>query len=315
MLNIALGSVQIPLDKVVKILIHSHGDPDFQVIVWDIRLPRALAAAFGGAALAVTGLLLQIFFQNPVVDSFILGISSGSSLLVGVAILAGSVFGLNGTGPELMMTAAFLGAVLVMLLVMALARRVKNVLTLLVAGLMVGYLCSGITSCLMALAQRDQLRNFILWSLGSFSGYTLAEALILTGVAIPLVLAAFFLSKPLNALLLGERYAQSSGLNISMLRLAIIAISSVLGGAVTAFSGPVAFVGLAVPHLARMICRTSDNRLLIPATFLLGAAVTGICDLAARIALAPLELPISAVTSFFGAPLVIALLLKRRTVG
>jgi iron complex transport system permease protein len=315
LLNVSLGSVRIPLAEGLSALWEPRDSGAFAAIIRDIRLPRALAAASGGAALAVTGLLLQVLFQNPIVDSFILGVSSGASLLVGVVLLAGTAFGIQAAPPQLLVGAAFLGAMAVMLLVLGLARRVKSVVTLLVAGLMVGYLCSGITSGLVVLAQREQLRNFILWGLGSFSGYTMGEALFLTGLVLPLAGAACFLAKPLNALLLGEKYARSGGAPMNALRCSIILITSLLGGAVTAFSGPIAFIGLAVPHLARIIWRTSDNRMLIPACFLLGGAVAGSCDLLARLLFAPVELPISAVTSFFGAPLVIGLLLKRSRVA
>lgn len=313
-LNIGLGSVKINFLEVTKIILHQQTDNMVnQSIVWKIRLPRTLATVLGGAALAVAGLLLQIYFRNPIVGPFVLGISSGATLCVGLVILGGLTFGIKSVSPFLLFMAAFIGALLVMSIVIAIANKVRSIVTLLVIGIMVGYLCSAVTSFLMAFAEKEQVHGFVMWTLGSFSGFTWQQVFALAVVGIPFLLATFLMCKPLNALLLGEDYARSMGVGIKTLRIVIVVISSILAGLVTAFAGPVAFIGMAVPHIARLSFGTSDNRLLIPGTILLGAIITALCDLAARMLFCPVELPISAVTSFFGAPIVIILLLKRRT--
>jgi iron complex transport system permease protein len=313
LLNIGMGAVKISVPEVVNIILKQSTDNDVhEAIVWKIRLPRALATILGGAALAVSGLLLQVFFRNPIVGPFVLGISSGASLAVGLIVLAGVTFGLGTVTPFTMFLAAFIGAIFVMAMVLLIANRVKSVVTLLVIGLMVGYLVSAITSLLMAFAQKEQVHGFVMWTLGSYSGFTWNQIYVLAAVGIPLLLATFLMCKPLNAFLLGEDYAKSMGVNIKAFRFVIVLIASALAAVITAFTGPVAFIGMAVPHLGRTLFQTSDNRILIPATILLGAAITALCDLIARTMFSPVEVPISAVTSFFGAPIVILMLLKRR---
>ncbi|HAF17102.1 MAG TPA: iron ABC transporter permease [Peptococcaceae bacterium] len=311
-LNITLGSVKIPLEEVWKSFMHK-GDPVFQTVVLQIRFPRALAAVFGGAALAISGLLLQIFFRNPIADPYVLGVSSGATLFVAIITLSGFAMGRESVSPLLLSTAALVGALGVVALVVFLAGQVKNVVTLLVVGLMIGFMCSAGTSFLIAFAEKERVHSFMLWTLGSFSGFCWDRVAIMAIGGTVLLIASYLLCKPLNALLLGEDYAQSMGVNIKALRLAIVTISSALTALVTAFTGPVAFIGLAGPHLARLTLGTSDNKILIPATILIGALVTTLCDLVARLAFSPVELPISAVTSLFGAPIVIVLLLKRKT--
>lgn len=312
-LNITLGSVQIPFGEVCKIFFHREVNQIYHAILWKIRFPRALAAVFGGAALATSGLLLQIFFRNPIVDPYVLGVSSGATLIVALLMLTGLALEMGAAPPFLLSTGALAGALGVAILVVAVASRVKSVVTLLVVGLMIGYLCSAGSRILIAFAEKENLHGFILWTLGSFSGFCWDEVAILGIGGGILLVAAYLFCKPLNALLLGENYAQSMGVNIKMLRIGIVLFSSALTALVTAFAGPVAFIGLAGPHLARLTLGSSDNKLLIPATILLGALVTTLCDLVARTAFSPVELPVSAVTSLFGAPIVIGLLLKRRT--
>lgn len=313
-LSIALGSVSVTLGEVARILLEGPGGKGVNTdVIWEIRFPRALGAIFGGASLATSGLLLQVFFRNPIVEPYVLGVSSGATLMVAVTVLTGLSLGMIRFSPLFLSVAALIGALGVMLLVIILAARVQNVITLLVTGLMMGYLCSAITTILLALAEKERLHGFVLWTLGSFSGFTWQQVYLLVMVAVPLLAFSFFLGKPLNAFLLGENYARSMGVNIKALRVAIVVLASSLTATVTAFAGPVAFIGLAVPHLARLLLGSSDNRILLPAVVLLGAIVTSLCDLLARSILSPVELPVSALTSFFGAPLVVSLLLKRRT--
>jgi len=312
-LNIAFGSVQIPLKDLYKVIFGLEFNDIYNNVIWGIRFPRASAAILGGAALAVSGLLLQIFFRNPIVDPYVLGVSSGATLIVAILMLTGFSLGMGAIPPYLLSVAALVGALAVVILIVAISGRVKQVVTLLVIGLMIGYVCSAVSNILVAFANKENLHNFVLWTLGSFSGFGWDEVIILAIAGGALMIIAYLLCKSLNALLLGESYAQSMGVNIKTLRIFIVLISSALAALVTAFAGPVAFIGLAAPHLARLTLGTSDNKILIPATILLGALVTTLCDFLARITFSPVELPISAVSSLIGAPIVIVLLMKRRT--
>ncbi len=311
--NIAVGSVSISLGDSIKIVLKHITSTAAGSIIWKIRLPRVMSGIFCGGYLAVAGLLLQVFFRNPIVGPFVLGISSGATLFVGIVMLAGLSIGILSIHPFFLSIAAFSGATVVMLIIVVVASRVRNVVTLLIIGLMMGYLCYSATSILIAFAEKESVKGFVLWQMGSFSGITWVECFMLVIVGIPLSFISYLMSKPLNALLLGEDYARTMGVNINILRYLIVIISSALSGIVTAFAGPVAFIGLAVPHMARLMLGTSDNRILIPGVFLVGAVVTILCDFISRIMFSPVELPLSAVTSFFGAPVVIGLLLKRRT--
>jgi iron complex transport system permease protein len=313
-LNVGLGSVPISPGNIANAIFSQSQDQAdiYQNIIWQIRLPRSLALLLGGAALGLSGLLLQVLFRNPLADPFILGISSGASMFAGLIILSGMLIGWTVATPFLVMMAAFIGAMIVMTIILAVSRRTQNIVTLLIIGIMVGYLCNAITSLMIAFAQKEQLHSFTIWTLGSFSGFSWFQVGLLAVTVIPLTGAAMIICKPLNALLLGEDYARSMGVNIKRLRFIIILISCVLSGAITAFAGPIAFIGLAVPYIARLSCKTADNRLLVPVTALLGAVVTSLCDLIARLLFAPVELPISVVTSFFGVPIVIWLLLRRK---
>ncbi|UWG98468.1 iron ABC transporter permease [Dehalobacter sp. DCM] len=310
--NVSVGSVNISLDHVVKILTGQEtGSSTDASIVMNIRLPRALATLAGGACLAVAGLLLQIFFRNPIVEPYVLGISSGASLFVGLVFLGGYSFGVKEITPMFLFAGAFLGAMVVMLVVVFAAKKVKNITTLLIIGLMAGFVCSAMTSMLTAFADKENIHVFMMWTLGSFSGFSWMQVKCLYLISIPFLLLSLLICKPLNAMLFGEKYALSMGLNIKRFRMLVILISSVLTAVITAFAGPVSFVGLAVPHMVRISFGTSDNRILLPGVILAGALMTGICDLGARMLLAPTELPLSAITSLIGAPIVVYLLLRK----
>ena len=312
-LGIALGSVQIPWREVWEIILGKGGSSKVNTsIVLKIRLPRTLATVAGGICLAVSGLLLQIFFSNPIVEPYVLGISSGAMMFVGFVFLGGYALGFAVTSPMVMFWGALLGALLVMMIVVFAARRVKNIVTLLVIGMMAGYVCSAVTSLLTAFADKEAIANYTLWTMGSFSGFTWQQVKILWAVTALFTVFAMLLSKPLNALLLGERYAQSMGVGIKTFRVIIVIIASVLTAVLTAFAGPISFVGLAVPHITRMLFGTSDNRILLPASALAGALMTGLCDLLARLLFAPHEIPLGAITSIIGAPLVVYLLMRRK---
>lgn len=311
-LNIMKGSVNIPFSELIRILVNMDTESVSGFIVWKIRLPRAISAALGGGYLAVAGLLLQVYFRNPIVGPFILGISSGATLTVSIVMLTSLTMGMTVINPFMATLAAFIGAYSVMMIVVSIADKVKNAVTLLIVGLMMGYLCHAVTSILLAFAEKEKIKGFVLWQLGSFSGFRWSEieAMVIVGGLICVLIYA--LAKPLNAFLLGEEYAATMGVNIRVFRLLILFSSCALAGMITSMAGPVAFVGLAVPHMVRLVFGTSDNKALIPGCLLMGGMVTGLCDFIARMVFSPVELPISAITAFFGAPIVISLLLRRK---
>ena len=311
-INIGIGSVSFSPEQIWQALIQPDACSTMSAIIWKIRIPRAIAAVLGGAFLAVSGLLLQVYFRNPIVGPFILGISSGATVMVSFVMLTTLTVGMTVLSPFMTTIAAFAGAYGVMLIVVAVASRVKSGITLLIVGLMMGYLCHAVTSILTALAEKEKIKGFVLWQLGSFSGFKWSEIGILLIFGGLILLLVYLLSKPLNAFLLGETYAASMGVNIRRFRVLILLCACALAGMITSMAGPVAFIGLAVPHMARLIFQTSDNRILVPGACLVGAVVTSLCDLIARMLLSPVELPLSAITAFFGAPIVISLLLKRR---
>lgn len=309
---IALGSVKIEFNEIIDVVFKGIKNTDHYKIIYDIRLPRVIATIIGGAALAVSGLLLQIFFKNPIVEPYVLGVSSGATLAVGLMILGGYTLGFESINAMSIFTAAFIGSLIIMAIVILFASKVNNITTLLVIGMMTGYACSGVTSFLKAFADKEKLQQFVMWSMGTFSGFTWEKIKILTIIGLIGILLTIFLIKPLNAFLLGEEYAKSIGINIKFFRISIVFISSILASVVAAFAGPIGFIGLAVPQISRILFKTSDNAVLVPATLILGCIVTSLCDLVSRTILSPMELPISTITSFMGAPIVIMLLLKRK---
>lgn len=312
LLNLGVGTASIPVGDILRILAGrvDAGETKY-LILMRIRFPRALASLAGGAALAVAGFLLQTFFSNPIVEPYVLGISSGSSLFVGLVFLGGFTFGVRRITPMFLFLGAFLGAMAVMSIVLAAARKVKSVITLLIIGMMAGYVCSAATSILTAFAEKEQIQMFTMWSMGSFSGFTWDQVGVLYAIVLPVILFSFCLAKPLNALNMGDLYADSMGINVKTVRCALILLSSVLTAAVTAFAGPVSFIGLAVPHICRITFHTADSRLLIPAVTLGGGLMAGLCDFAAKNLLAPMELPLGAITAVIGAPLVVYLMTRR----
>lgn len=314
---LALGSVAVPLDQAIVVL--TGGDPStpaWAVIIGDIRLPRAITAVVAGAGLSVSGLQLQTLFRNPLADPFVLGISSGASLGValvslggGGAVFAGTM-GLGGSVPTAV--AAAVGAAVVLLAVLGAARRIRAISSVLIIGLMTGYLATSLVSLLLYFSDADDFRGFLTWSLGSFRGVTWSELQVLVPVALIGLVVAVTTTKGLNAMLLGERYAESVGVAVGRLRLGIIVSSSLLAGVVTAFTGPVAFIGLAVPHLCRSAFRTADHRVLMPAVVLMGTCVALITEILSGLPGNDLTLPLNAVTPLFGAPVVIAVLMRLR---
>lgn len=308
--NINSGSIAISLKDIFSIIFLRQGDKTAYTIIWDIRLPRIFMAALLGGALSLSGFLLQTFFNNPIAGPFILGISSGAKMFVAVTmILLLERFGRVSSFS--MVAAAFLGAMVSIGFVLLLNRKIKSMGTLLIGGIMIGYICSAVTDFMVTFADDTDIINLHGWSLGSFSGMTWDNFALAFAIVMIAFFLTFLLAKPIGAYQLGEAYAQSMGVNIRCFRIVLILLSSVLSASVTAFAGPISFVGIAVPHLIKRLLNTAKPIIVIPAVFLGGAVFCMFCDLIARTLFAPTELNISTVTSIFGAPIVIGMMLRR----
>lgn len=318
-LSLTLGSVRIPLDNVARILLG--GTPDRQTwtdIIFKFRLPKALTATLAGAALAVSGLQMQTLFRNPLADPFILGVSSGASLGVALIVLSTGATGLllvGGLGlfGELgLAAAASLGAALALALVLVISRRIPSTLTLLVIGVMLGYLTSAMVSLLVYFSSPERVQAFAIWSAGSFGGITWSQMRAFAPVVGLGLLMAGVLPKTLNALLLGETYAHTLGLNVRQARFGIITSASLLAGTVTAFCGPIGFIGVAVPHLCRALFNTADHHILVPASILVGAILALLADIIAQMPGGQTVLPLNVITSLFGVPIILWIITHQR---
>lgn len=309
--NICIGSVKISFPDIVNSFLGKEISETVQRILWEIRFPRAAAAAILGGALALSGYLLQTFFHNPIAGPFILGISSGAKMAVALVMvfLAGKSMRITSWT---MIFAAFAGAMLSMGFVLLISGRVGHMSMLIVGGVMIGYICSAVTELVITFANDSQIVNLHDWSRGSFSGTTwenvavMAETVLLTSVVV------FLMSKPLSAYQMGEAYARNMGVSIPVLRGGMVVLSGILSACVVAFAGPVSFVGIAVPHLVKRLLGTAKPLVMIPACFLGGSAFCLFCDLLARVMFAPTELSISTVTAVFGAPVVLWVMIRRK---
>lgn len=311
MWNISFGSVKLPMTELIKILCQNTADETAYHIIWDIRLPRIIAAVFLGGALSVSGFLLQSFFGNPIAGPYVLGISSGAKLTVALTMifLLGRGIQINSFG---MIAAAFAGSLLSMGFVLLISVRVRKMSLLIVCGIMIGYICSAITDFCVTFADDSNIVNLHNWSMGSFSGMNWGNVRLIVIIVCITVLLTFLLSKPIGAYRMGETYAGNMGVDIKRLRVELILLSSLLSACVTAFAGPVSFVGIAVPHLVKSVMGTAKPILLIPGCFLGGGLLTLFCDGIARTLFAPTELSISSVTAVLLVPVVIAMMLKKQ---
>lgn len=310
-LNLHIGSLRIAPTEVWRILF-GMGDAGIAAtnVIWKIRLPRLLAAAVLGGALSVSGFLLQTFFRNPIAGPYVLGISSGAKLFVSLAmVLCLRIW--QSVPFSVMMLAAFVGSMLCTGLVLLFSRRVSSMSILIVIGIMIGNICSAATDFFITFAQDSDIVNLHAWNMGSFSAISWDNLGTACMVIFPALAAVVLLSKPIGAFQLGESYAQSMGVNVKRFRCVLIFLSSVLSACVTALTGPISFVGVAVPHMAKLLFGTAKPLVMIPGSFLLGGVFCMLCDLIARTAFAPTELAISTVTAVFGAPVVIYLMLGR----
>ena len=309
-LNINTGNVHISVPKILRILFMRDGDAVEYSIIWKIRLPRILMAAILGGALSLSGFLLQTFFSNPIAGPFVLGISSGAKMVVALAMII-FLKHIGHFSSGVLVLAAFIGSLLSTGFILLMSRKIQHMASLLVGGIMIGYICSAITDFVVTFADDSDIINLHGWSLGSFSGSSWSNIRVAAVIVAVAAVWTFLLSKPIGAYQLGEHYAQSMGVNIQLFRILIILLSSILSACVTAFAGPISFVGIAVPFLTRKAFGTSKPIVIIPGTFFAGAVFCMSCDLIARMALAPVELNISTVTSIVGAPIVIYMMVKR----
>ena len=318
-LNISLGSVSIPFKEIFHTLIGDTSIKDsWQTIVLDFRVPKAITAILVGSGLSICGLLMQTLFRNPLAGPFVLGISSGASLGVALLILGSSIFGsfllTSSISNWSLAIAASLGAFLVLFAVIMAANSIRNTMSILIIGLMFGSLTAAVIAVLVYFSEATQIQQYLFWSFGSLGNLSWSELSVFGSIYLLGVLACLSIIKPLNSFLLGENYAKSLGINIKKSRTIILFITSLLTGVITAFSGPIAFIGLAVPHIAKMLFTTSNHKILIPASAIIGGIVLLICDGIAQLPTSEFTLPINAITSLFGAPIVIWLLLRKKKI-
>lgn len=316
--NLLIGSVEIPVADICRILLDDDSHEIWTNIIWKSRLPQVLTAIVAGAGLAVSGIQMQTVFRNPLAGPSVLGISNGSALGVAfVVLLSGKLGGvalsrLGYLGDAAISIAAIIGALAVMLLIVWVAQKVMGNVTLLIIGVMIGYLANAIIGVLKFLAPEEDVKSFVVWGLGSFSRVSGDEMMLFVGLMCILIPLSFLLVKPMNILLLGERYAANLGLNVRKARMLVILSSGILVAIVTAYCGPIMFIGLAVPHLARALFRSSDHRILMPATALCGALLALVCNFIARMPGFEGALPVNSVTALVGAPVIAAVIFSRR---
>lgn len=307
-MNVCIGTVKITLEDMIAFI--GGRQISNSRILWDIRMPRTMAAMILGGALALSGYLLQTFFHNPIAGPFVLGISSGAKMVVALVMvfLMGQAIRVSSVT---LIVAAFLGAMISMGFVLLMSCKVNNMSMLVVSGVMIGYVCSAVTELVVTFANDAEIVNLHNWSRGSFSGMTWDNVFVMAVVIAATYVIVFFMAKPLSAYQLGESYAQNMGVNIRLLRVALVILSSILSACIVAFAGPISFVGVAVPHLVKSLLGSAKPILMIPSCFLGGSVFCLFCDLLARTMFAPTELSISTVTAVFGAPVVLWVMIRR----
>lgn len=307
-MDLAWGNSKISFVQIIRILFGNREDLITSEIILNFRLPKAITAILAGSALSVSGLMMQTFFRNPLADPYVLGVSSGASL--GVAIVMMATGFLLGSSSWIVVLAAIIGAVLVMMLIVGVSFKVQNAVSLLIVGLMLGTIVASIVGVLQYFSNPDAIKLFVMWNLGSLSAVSWQHLSVLAPLIFVALIGAFFLHHRLDGMLLGENYARSLGISIVQSRFLIIVVTSILAGSITAFAGPIGFVGIAIPHIARELFRTASHKILIPGSFLLGSMLLLLCDIVSQ--LPTYTLPINTISSLFGAPIIIWIILKKR---
>lgn len=322
LLDLMLGSVNIPPDALLTILTGGPVKETWMNIFWDWRLPKAITAIFAGGALALSGLLMQTYFRNPLADPYILGISSGAGLGVALVMMSAGVCGIGAIfasigllGDMSISVAAILGAFAVLLLILLISSKIQSNITILILGIMVSYISGALVTILLQFSDESSMHSYALWTFGSFSGVTWSQLPIMAVLLLAGFILSFCLVKPLNALLLGEQYAESMGMNYGRIRVIIITATALMAGVVTAFCGPIGFLGIAIPHFCRAFFVTADHRVLVPSCILVGGIIALITDIISRVPGTDIVLPLNAITALFGAPVVIWVILRGTKFG
>ncbi|MDB4533346.1 iron ABC transporter permease [Vicingaceae bacterium] len=320
-LDLFLGSVHIPFKNIFNILIGESSEKEsWQIIIFQSRLPKAIAAVLCGSALSVCGLQMQTLFRNPLAGPYILGISSGAGLGVAIFIMGLSFLGISASSITLsansgIIIASIIGSLGVLSILLSVIQRLKDIMTVLILGIMIGSVITAIIGIIQYFSQDAQLKSFIMWTMGNLSSVTNDQLFLLTPIIVIGLLLSFIASKNLNAYLLGESYAKSLGVNIKRSRITIIIITSILTGSITAYCGPIGFIGIVIPHLARMISNSSDHRILTPLSILLGINVLLIADIISQLPGLDQNLPINSITSLIGIPFIIWIILKNKKIA
>ncbi len=316
-MDLMLGSVAIPFDTLLDVLQGNFINKSWEFILTDFRLPKAITALFVGAGISIAGLQMQTLFHNPLADTSILGVGSGASLTVALFVLSPTLFpGLIPASVQHnywgMILASIAGAMAVLLLISAIAAWLKDIVSLLIIGVMIGFITASIVSVMQFFSDPEVVKNYLIWTFGSLSGTTWSQLYFMIPVVSVGLLLSLLTPKSMNAILLGEGYAQSVGVNVRKVRLTLIFLTGLITGTLTAFTGPIAFVGIAVPHVARLLFKTTNHQILLPATMLCGIVLMLCCDIISQLPGTGIALPINSVTSILGAPIVIFIILKSR---
>jgi iron complex transport system permease protein len=313
--DILIGSVSIPLEVFIDTLKGHEISPTQSVIIIDSRIPKALTAVLAGAALAVAGLLMQTLFRNPLAGPYILGISSGAGLGVAILLMGAGMLGLSISGAFSLTLASILGSLSVLIILFTISLKVKDVMTLLILGVMIGSIATAIIGLIQYFTTDYQLKSFLMWTMGSLSSLSYEDIGVIASLVLLGIGTAYMASKNLNALLLGEEYASGIGIAVYASRLLIIVVSGLLAGVITAFCGPIGFIGIVVPHLARLLFQTTNHRLLLPASVLIGSALMLLSDLLAHILGGGMSLPINSITALVGIPIILWIIFNKRSIS
>lgn len=317
-LDLSLGSVKISLEDLLQIIVGNSSKKSWEYIFFNFRLPKAITAVLTGAAISTAGLQMQTLFKNPLAGPSVLGISQGASLGVAVFVLSSTaVFGglisfQENLGSWGLVLFAVAGSFLVLLSVLFASARISDSVTVLIIGLMFGFITGAVVSILQYFSNPELIQNFLIWTFGSLSGVAWSQLQVMGPIVLLMLIFSLLYSKQMNALLLGENYAAGVGVNVSGTRIKLILITSIMAGTITAFTGPIAFIGVAVPHLVRLLFRTSNHKILIPATMLCGSLIMLICDIVSQVPGNQTTLPLNSVTALFGAPVILAIIIKSK---
>ena len=316
--SLLLGSVSLQVKEVLGVILGQEVDPQTRILVTHFRLPKAITALVVGAALSASGLQMQTLFRNPLAGPYVLGISSGASLGVSLFLLGAPLLGVSVASETLrnigVVGSAWIGAALILAVIMAVSVRLKDIMAILILGMMFGSAASAIVQILQYLSPDSALKSFVVWTMGSLSGVSLQQLGLMSGIVVAGLALSIYLIKPLNLLLLGENYARTMGLNIRWIRFLLFASTTLLAGTVTAFCGPIGFIGLAVPHVARMLTGNADHRVLMPASMLMGSVTMLLCDIIAQLPGHEMVLPVNTITALLGIPIIVLVIVRNRKI-